>query len=238
MASLPTSPFPTTLCHRTVNFLTSWDWKGIRDPGCQQQSLLRVLFPSTLLGIARFRLRDFLLPHRNCFSWSLWFCTLFQKAPALYSSIFRRVVHPESTDSAFSQESGPCFSCWMKRRAILCALFLASFRQHRNKATVWSLEANLGACFQCLLSIFLQSNLPDSENIFKQPWFPECPFLTAGAARRGAKLFLLWFPPKICSQWKELQLLQGEVMLPMSLLCDLQCEVLLSCPNHEDRIRP
>lgn len=44
---------------------------------------------------------------------------------------------------------------------------------------MWGLEANLYACFQCLISVSLKTNLTDSENILKQPYFPESPFITA-----------------------------------------------------------
>lgn len=102
---LRSSPFPTPLWHWAVDFLASWDWKVARNPGCLPLSAA-VTLPYVFLQHCfrhckmQTQTQRYLLPYKNCFSWSLWFCTLFHKAPALYNSILRK--------------------CWIQRALALC----------------------------------------------------------------------------------------------------------------------
>lgn len=83
----------------------------------------------------------------------------------------------------------------MKKGGQSSVPFLGSFRQPRSKAIVLGLEANLHACFQCLISVSLKSNLTDSENILKQPYFPASPFIAAADLPGGEHSYFL---PGLC----------------------------------------
>lgn len=56
---------------------------------------------------------------------------------------------------------------------------------------MWGLKANLHASFQRLSSVSLKSNLTDSENILKQPYFPESLFITATELPGGEHSYFL-----------------------------------------------
>lgn len=73
-----------------------------------------VTFPYVipLHGFRQFKMQTqrFLLPYKTCFSWSLWFCILFHKAPALYDSIFRKWYIQRALALCFRLGIKPMFS--------------------------------------------------------------------------------------------------------------------------------